>query len=134
MTREEAVRRIERAADEKLMELDLSGLELEEVPPEIAKCTQLETLLLARSYEKKKNKLTKFPDPVLQLTNLKTLNLSHNQITCIPEAIGQLSNLTQLTLFGAQITQLPEAIGQLSNLTELDLEYNQITQLPEAFS
>jgi internalin A len=134
MTREEAVRRIERAADEKLMELDLSGLELEEVPPEIAKCTQLETLLLARSYEKKKNKLTKFSDAILQLTNLKTLNLSHNQITCIPEAIGQLSNLTQLTLFGAQITQLPEAIGQLSNLTELDLEYNQITQLPEAFS
>jgi internalin A len=111
MTREEAVRRIEQAAKEKLRELDLSGLELEEVPPEIAKCPPLESLLLGRSYEKKKNKLTKFPDAVLQLTKLKTLNLSFNHITSIPEDLGQLSNLTQLTLFGAHITQLPEAIG-----------------------
>jgi internalin A len=133
MTREEAVRRIERTAEEKLMELDLSGLELQEVPPEIAKCTQLETLLLARSYEKKKNKLTKFPDAVLQLTNLKILKLNHNKITSIRETIGQLSNLTQLTLFATQITQLPETIGQLSNLAELDLQSNQISQLPEAF-
>ncbi len=86
MTRDEAVRRIERAADEKLMELDLSGLELEELPPEIAKCTQLETLLLGKSSGEKTsegktiwwltNKLTKFPDAVLGLTNLKILNIS----------------------------------------------------------
>ena len=36
MTREEEARRIEWAAEEKLMELDLSGLELEELPAEIA--------------------------------------------------------------------------------------------------
>ncbi|MEG4998453.1 hypothetical protein [Microcoleus sp. B4-D4] len=46
MTREEAVRRIHRAAEEKLTELDLAGLELEELPPEIGKCTGLETLVL----------------------------------------------------------------------------------------
>ena len=102
MTREEAVRRIERAAEEKLIQLDLSGLELEEVPPEIAKCTQLEILLLADCDEKKTseeetrwltNKLTEFPDAVLGLTNLKILNLNHNPITSIPEDIGRLSNL-----------------------------------------
>jgi Leucine-rich repeat (LRR) protein len=67
MTPEEAVRRIERVAEEKLIELDLSGLELKELPPEIAKCTQLETL-----------------------------SLSDNQITAIPGDLGQLSNLTEL--------------------------------------
>jgi Leucine-rich repeat (LRR) protein len=46
MTQREAVRQIERAADEKLRELDLSGLKLEEVPPEIAKCTHLVKLNL----------------------------------------------------------------------------------------
>jgi Leucine-rich repeat (LRR) protein len=46
MTREEAVRRIERVAKKKLTELDLSGLELEELPLEIGKCTQVETLKL----------------------------------------------------------------------------------------
>jgi internalin A len=113
MTREKAVRRIEPAAEEKLMELDLSGLELEELPPEIAKCTQLETLLLADCDEEKTSeeetrwltsKLTEFPDAVLQLTNLKILNLNYNKITSIPEDLGQLSNLTQLTLLGTQIT------------------------------
>src|SRR4028118_1056085 len=99
MTREEAVRRIDQAAEEKLTELDLSGLDLEELPPEIGKCTQLETLLLGK-WEKEKrklvgNKLTEFPDAVLQLTNLKILNLSRNQITAIPEAIGQLSNRSE---------------------------------------
>ena len=120
MTREEAVRRIHRAAEEKLTQLDLSGLGLEELPPEIGKCTQLETLLLGKWLEEKKawvgNKLTEFPDAVLQLTNLKILNLSRNQITAIPEAIGQLANLTKLDLSGNQITKIPEALDQLPNL------------------
>jgi internalin A len=45
MTREEAVRRIDQAAEEKLTELDLSGLDLEELPPEIGKCLPLEMLV-----------------------------------------------------------------------------------------
>jgi Leucine-rich repeat (LRR) protein len=137
MTREEAVRRIHRAAEEKLTQLDLSGLDLEELPPEIGKCTQLETLLLGGKFDEQKrewvgNKLSEFPDAVLQLTNLKILNLSWNQITSIPEAIGQLLNLTRLDLDGNQITSIPEAIAQLSNLTLLDLSQNQITSIPEA--
>ncbi|MBD1887004.1 leucine-rich repeat domain-containing protein [Microcoleus vaginatus] len=137
MTREEAVRRIHRAAEEKSTELDLSGLDLEELPPQIGKCTQLEMLVLGGHYDQEKrewlgNKLTEFPDVVLQLTNLKILNLSGNHITAIPEAIGQLSNLTKLKLSGNQITFIPEALGQLSNLTRLDLHKNQITSIPEA--
>ncbi|MEG4118199.1 COR domain-containing protein [Microcoleus sp. N9_B4] len=135
MTREEAVRRIDQAAEEKLTELDLSGLDLEELPPEIGKCTQLETLVLGKvDHEKEQllgNKLTEFPDVVLQLTNLKILDLSRNQITVIPEAIGQLSNLTKLNLSDNQITSIPEVIGQLCNLTKLNLSDNQITSIPE---
>ena len=136
MTREEAVRRIHRAAEKKLTQLDLSGLDLEELPPEIGKCTQLEKLVLGKLDEEKRewvgNKLTEFPDAVLQLTNLKILNLSSNQITAIPEAIRQLSNLKQLDLWNNQITSIPEAIGQLSNLILLYLHNNQITEIPEA--
>jgi internalin A len=138
MTREEAVRRIHQAAEEKLTQLDLSGLDLEELPGEIGKCTQLETLVLAKWDEEKHellgNQLTKFPDAVLQLTNLKILSLVKNQITSIPEAISQLSNLTQLDLSNNQITSIPEELGQLSNLTWLDLSNNQITSIPEAIA
>ena len=45
MTREEAVRRIDQAAEEKLTQLDLAGLGLEELPPQIGKY-RLETLVL----------------------------------------------------------------------------------------
>jgi len=135
MTREELLQLIDKAADEGSTELDLAGLGLEELPPEIGKCTQLETLVLGKwDYEKRKwigNKLTQFPDVVLQLTNLKILNLSNNQITLVPKAIGQLSNLTQLDLSHNQITSIPEVIGQLSNLTKLNLSDNQITSIPE---
>jgi internalin A len=44
MTQAEARRRIEQAAAEGWTELDLAGLGLEELPPEIGKYTQLEML------------------------------------------------------------------------------------------
>jgi hypothetical protein len=46
MRREEAVRRIHRAAEEKLSQLDLAGLGLEEWPPQIGKFAPLERLVL----------------------------------------------------------------------------------------
>jgi hypothetical protein len=46
MTREEAVRRINPAAEEKLTQLDLAGLGFEELPPQIGKYPPLETLVL----------------------------------------------------------------------------------------
>ncbi len=51
------MRRIERAIEEELIELNLSGLELEELPPEIANCMQVETLLLGPGMRRKKNGL-----------------------------------------------------------------------------
>ncbi|MCC3489753.1 MAG: leucine-rich repeat domain-containing protein [Microcoleus sp. PH2017_16_JOR_D_A] len=139
MTREELLQLIDKAADEGQTELDLAGLGLEELPPEIGKCTQLETLVLGKYDEEKRewigNKLTEFPEVVLQLTNLKILNLRNNQITSIPEAIRQLSHLTELDLSNNQITVIPEAICQLSNLTHLYLSNNRrIAQIPDAIN
>ena len=48
MTREELLQLIDSSADEGSTELDLAGLGLEELPPEIGKCTQLETLVLEK--------------------------------------------------------------------------------------
>jgi hypothetical protein len=46
MTLEEAVRRIDQAAEEKLTELNLSGLDLKKLPSEVVKYTHLKGLLL----------------------------------------------------------------------------------------
>ncbi|PSB02484.1 COR domain-containing protein [Merismopedia glauca] len=138
MKREELLRLIERAAAEGWKELDLAGLGLEELPEEIGKCTQLETLVLGKWDEEKYqwvgNQLTEFPDVILQLTNLKTLNLNFNQIRAIPKAIAELSKLTSLNLWSNQIRAIPEAIAKLSKLTWLDLSINQITEIPEAIA
>ena len=48
MTREQAVRRIDQAAEENLTQLDLAGLGFEELPPEIGKYPPLETLVLGK--------------------------------------------------------------------------------------
>ena len=136
MTLEEAVRRIDYAAEVKSTLLDLSGLGLKELPPQINKCRQLKMLVLGRwDYNKVKwvgNPLTQFPDDVLQLTNLQILRLAYNGITSIPEAIGQLSNLRELNLSANKIISIPEAFGQLYNLADLDLSYNKLTSIPES--
>ncbi|MEG4858335.1 leucine-rich repeat protein [Microcoleus sp. K1-B6] len=143
MTREEAVRRIDQAAEEKLTELDLSGLDLEELPPEIGKCTQLETLVLGKVYQSSSvggkwtpqpitNQLSALPEEVRSLGNLRSIDLSGNPFGTIPELLLEMKQLKSLNLISIGLTELPEAIGQLSNLTQLDLSGNQIIQIPDA--
>jgi internalin A len=146
MTREEAVRRIDRAAEEKLTELDLSGLGLEELPPEIGKCTQLETLVLGKVNEWSSvnlgkwtpqpitNRLTSLPEELRSLGNLRSIDLSGNPFGTIPELLLEMKQLKSLILTSIGLTELPEAIGQLSNLTQLNLSHNPIAQIPEALA
>lgn len=138
MEREELLEIIDRAADEQWKELDLAGMELTELPPEIGKLTQLESLILGKfDREKSKsigNQLTDLPSEIEKLTSLTNLSLSKNQITEIPVVIGKLTSLTNLDLSKNQITKIPSAIGKLVNLNVLDLSKNKITEIPVAIS
>ncbi|MEG3971581.1 leucine-rich repeat domain-containing protein [Microcoleus sp. T2B6] len=143
MTREEAVRRIDQAAEEKLTELDLSGLKLEELPPEIGKCTQLETLVLGKveswmcsnsgttTLKLIINQLRTLPEELRSLLNLRSIDLSGNRFGKMPELLLEMKQLESLNLVSIGLTEIPDAIGQLSNLTELNLSNNQITSIPE---
>ncbi|MEG5162985.1 leucine-rich repeat domain-containing protein [Microcoleus sp. AT3-A2] len=144
MTREEAVRRIDQVAEEKLTELDLSGLGLEELPPEIGKCTQLESLVLGKVNRWRvgadgkwtplpiTNQLTSLPDELRSLANLRSINLSSNPFGKMPELLLEMKQLESLNLTGIGLTEIPEAIGKLSNLIKLNLSHNQIAQIPDA--
>ncbi|MEG5138065.1 MULTISPECIES: leucine-rich repeat domain-containing protein [unclassified Microcoleus] len=145
MTQEEALRRINRAAEENLTELDLSGLELEDLPPEIGKCTQLETLVLGEAnrwigFDGKwtpqpiTNQLSALPEEVRSLGNLRSINLSGNPFGTIPELLLEMKQLESVNLTSIGLTEIPEAIGQLSNLTQLNLSHNPIAQIPEAIA
>jgi internalin A len=138
MTYQAAVQKIEQAAAEQWEELDLSGMNLTELPPEIGQLGQLKRLILGEfDWEKMEivgNQLTELPQELWQLQQLEEINLSENQISAIPDAIAQLSNLQSLKLSSNQISVIPDTIAQLGNLQYLDLSSNQISVIPNAIA
>jgi internalin A len=136
MTREELLALIDQAADEGWTELDLSGQNLTELPPEIGKLTQLETLILGKWNPKTRelfgNQLNELPPEISLLKNLIRLDISGNRLTQVPPQIAQLNRLSELSLFSNQLTRVPEAIGNLTSLKTLDLSTNYLEIIPEA--
>ncbi|MBW4659338.1 MAG: leucine-rich repeat domain-containing protein [Drouetiella hepatica Uher 2000/2452] len=145
MIREELLELIDRAADEVWTELDLSGKELTELPAEIGKLTQLETLILGKvekwQWAEGKsiptvttNQLTVLPQALEALENLKTLRLSGNPLRVIPEVILGLRQLEYLNLTSVGLLEIPDSIAQLTNLTQLRLHSNQISTIPDSIA
>jgi Leucine-rich repeat (LRR) protein len=140
--------KIQEVKEKRLKELDLSGLELTEIPADVFDLKWLKVLIISHnqltrisgsitrlqnltSLHLNGNKLKQLSEAITRLQNLTSLYIRRNQITEIPETITRLQNLTSLDLTGNQIIQIPETITRLQNLTSLDLSSNQITQIPE---
>ncbi len=108
---QEAEQRIEEARQEGAIELDLSNMELTEVPEAIASLTLLQTLDLSN------NQLTEIPDEIASLTQLQTLNLSNNQLTALPAQLANLTRLQTLYLGNNQFNEFCRSIKKLYNLS-----------------
>ena len=118
-----ALRELERTIPGDI-DLDLSGLGLTELPPELWEKVDLHYLYLAD------NQLSSLPPEIARLSHLQVLNLRHNQLVSLPAEIGSLSLLTSLHLTNNQLRALPPEIGNLSSLDLLFLENNQLSSLP----
>ncbi|MGI2903405.1 leucine-rich repeat protein [Tolypothrix sp. VBCCA 56010] len=146
MTQDELLVLIDRAVAEGWRELDLSGQELTELPVEIGKLKQLESLILGKKIEGyeivenrylekvSSNNLKTLPLELLDLPNLRKLDISGNPLESIPDVVTQILHLEELILIRVELTEIPEAIAQLTNLRELVLSLNQIIQIPEAIA
>ncbi|MEH2379750.1 MAG: COR domain-containing protein [Nostoc sp.] len=125
---QEAEQCIEEARQEGAIEIDLSEMELTEVPDAIASLSQLQSLDLGE------NQLTEIPDAIASLSQLQRLNLSSNQLREIPDAIASLTQLQSLNLSSNQLAEIPDAIASLTQLQSLNLSFNKLTVLPEAIA
>ncbi len=107
------------------MELDLTGLGLRAVPPEVLELRHLKGLWL------NSNPLTAVPKELGELKALTVLNLSHNQLTAVTKELGGLTALRVLNLSNNRLTEVPKELGELKALTVLDLSNNQLTAVPK---
>ncbi len=126
---DEALKRIQDCLQqgEKGTALDLGGLGLTTLPPEIGQLTALASLYLFN------NQLSSLPPEIGQLTTLTEFHLQDNQLSSLPPEIGQLTALNLLNIGSNQLSSLPPEIGQLAALTFLYLYSNQLSELPAEF-
>jgi uncharacterized protein (TIGR02996 family) len=145
------------AAKEGGKKLDLSGKELDAVPPEIARLAKVADVNLCA------NHFTKFPEPVLAMKSLVRLDVSGNRIGKIPDAIAKtklvhldissnrwrrfpmavldiptleeldVSNSQEYVENEARITGIPDEIGKLAKLKRFSYCYNILERFPDAF-
>lgn len=91
MTPEEGYReaeiRIAEAQRSVSLKLDLVGLRLTKIPPQIANLRNLQILSLDS------NQIVEISDAITNLQYLQTLSLSNNQIFEIPDSIANLQYL-----------------------------------------
>jgi Leucine-rich repeat (LRR) protein len=131
--------------------LDLSGLELRAIPPEISALTQLQYLHLSdnqissipnslgnlpllQQLDLARNQISSIPDSLSNLPQLKVLNLANNQMISIPDSFSKLSQLKSLGLINNQMISIPDSFSNLLQLRVLNLANNQISRIPDSLS
>ena len=101
--------------------------DLEELPPEIGKLTELTEIDLLKSYS-----FRKLPEEIGKLKKLKVLDMALTWLEALPAGIGGCVNLEILRLSNTSISSLPSEIGKLKKLKSLNLHSTGITQVPDS--
>ena len=110
-------------------ELDLSGLSLNNISPQIlelfAKFSHLKKLNL------KNNQLENVPDFLEHFTQLTELDLGFNKISRIPTFLGDLAKLKVLDLGNNELKVISKFLKECTHLKTLRLNNNKIKNIPE---
>ncbi|KAF8977836.1 hypothetical protein BGZ46_007086 [Entomortierella lignicola] len=124
---------IQEAVEDGVGELDLSNLELTDLPSEICDLNFAIVYNERGSFSLSNNRLklflssnqfTTIPMDVFALHNLSVLSLRNNSIESIPPEIGLLHNLVELSVGGNLLKVLPSQIALLSKLHILTVHPN----------
>jgi len=121
---EEAEKVIKKCKEEFSSELDLSGLELDEIPSSVFELTSLRTLLLYN------NNLSSIPSNIKSLNKLSSLSLNSNKFSEIPAEVCSITSLTELWICDNLLTTIPIELKNLDKLFVFGFERNQIREIP----
>lgn len=134
----------------RLVSLNLSGVVLVVVPPELSTLTTLQQLCLAdcmlsllpawmatftllKVLRLESNSLVSLPTGLLAAPSLETLTVSHNQLTTLG-SVGPSTSLQKLDLASNCLSELPDSISSLQALEWLLLSGNQFRMVPPSLS
>ncbi|KAJ1835911.1 hypothetical protein LPJ63_000706 [Coemansia sp. RSA 2711] len=118
--------------------VDLSDLDLDAVPDELAELKDLVVLAPSHALVSdlqltlSANALEHFPLAVCELANLTTLLLPHNRIAHVPPDIGNLRALRELSLADNRLRELPAELAALPRLLRLSVFPNPFDAAPAA--
>lgn len=104
--------------------IDLSNQNLTKIPEDIFELKNLKKLIL------RNNKIKMIPQEIEKLKKLETLDLSGNNINNFYSKVCTLKKLKILNLNNNKIKTIPIQIKQLTNLLSLHFSNNSISKLP----
>ncbi|CAK9833828.1 Leucine-rich repeat-containing protein 58 [Anthophora retusa] len=107
-----------------LRELNLSGNRLTDFPEQVLELTDLKYLYLGG------NHISEISKDVWKLQRLLVLSMGSNRLTEVPFILGELKSLQALILCDNMLESLPSSIAKLTNLKSLLLHKNRLRTLP----
>ncbi|KAF9982596.1 hypothetical protein BGZ65_002686 [Modicella reniformis] len=131
---------IQGAVEDGVGELDLSNLELTDLPSDICDLNYAIVYNERGSFSLSKNRLklflssnhfTSIPMDVFTLSNLSVLSIRNNNIEALPPEIGLLVNLVELSVGGNLLKVLPSQVALLPKLSILTVHPNSFMLPPE---
>jgi len=114
------------ANPDSVFSISLAREKLTEVPPILAKFSQLRILDLG------KNKLTELPSFIGDFKYIEVLDVSKNELAIFPNEICRLSNLTTLIINRNAFDKIPECFGYCTKVEMIDLWEVPIAHFPQS--
>ena len=104
--------------------LDMSGIGLKSLSPEVENLSNLTNLILIQ------NQLCELPPKVGKLKKLKLLDVNNNCLKILPQEVSGLKELQTLNCNNNQLEIFVD-VTHLTNLHSLDISHNKLTSLPK---
>ena len=77
------------------------------------------------------NNFTEFPSEVLNMPQLEELLIGHNPISKLPDNLESLKNLKSLSINSTQIKEFPSDLSALESLETIGLDHNEFKKVPD---